>query len=657
MRPLLILAAGVLLLAACSTDKSSLDAGSARPAAALLTQTEAEYRKRVVVDPTYEIMISLDQEGIAFSGETILRFNYLGADAPLNIDFGNGEVLGVSINGEQAAFDYNGYFLSLPAGSVQPGPQNIRITYTHPYSQDGAGLYRYVDPEDGRVYLYTDFQPFDANRMFPHFDQPDLKARFDLSVRAPVDWQVISTTREDSVVADGDYALWNFPLTELISSYVFSLHAGDYAMWEDSEFRYPLRLFARQSIAQYINAEEWFLWSRQGFDFFDEYFGLAYPFKKYDQLVVPDYNSGAMENVAAVTFNEFFISRGEATRRERIQHNNVILHEMAHMWFGDIATMTWWNGLWLNESFATVMAAVAQEQATEFSEAWQEFFIGDKQWAYGEDQLVTTHPIEVPVVDTDEGFTNFDGITYGKGASVLRQLQALLGADVFRQGVRDYLAANAWSNTELDDFMGAMAAAADRNLDDWTQRWLYTAGLNSIEAGFSCEAGLITSLRLLQTAPAEYPVLRQQRTQVALFQLRGEELVLERSLDLVFDGAITELKQAEGAPCPDFVYPNYGDLAYVKTALDPRSVATAREHINGLGDPALRTMVWYDLYRMMQDARLAITEYLDILLVNLPAEANLSAAADQLWNLRGAFAYLHQIPGGMDILVSYAAPV
>lgn len=650
----LTLAVSLILLASCSVDSLPPQLPDQREAAALITQAEASYRKRVVADPSYLISISLDQEGIAFGGETVVRFNYLGGDAPLNIDFGGGEVLDLSLNGEQVAYEYNNYFITLPIGSLRSGPQELHVTTSHPYSQDGSGLYRYVDPEDGKVYLYTDFEAFDANRMFPHFDQPDLKARFQLSVRAPAAWQVASATRETSIVADGGYRLWEFPPTEFISSYVFSLHAGEYAVFEDKAFRYPLRLFARQSIAQYVNAEEWLQWTRQGFDFFEEYFALSYPFKKYDQLVVPDYNSGAMENVAAVTFNEYFISRGEATRLERMDHLNTIYHEMAHMWFGDITTMAWWNGLWLNESFATVMAYIAQERSTEFKESWQEFFTGAKQWAYGEDQLVTTHPIELPVVDTNEAFVNFDGITYGKGASVLKQLQALLGEDVFRQGVRSYLAANAWSNTELDDFMGAMAGAADRNLDDWTQRWLYQAGLNSIEAGFDCEAGKVTSMQLLQTAPEDQPILREQRTQVALYTLEEGELRLDRTIDVLFDGASTEVGQAVDAPCPDFVYPNYEDWAYIKVALDPKSVSTAREHVSGFKEPMQRTMIWYDLYTMMLDAHLPISEYLDILLINLPREMDLSTAADQLWSLRSGLAYLHQIPAGAELLPRYA---
>jgi aminopeptidase N len=645
----------IVLLAACTPDSPPPEQREARVAGGFLTRSEAEYRKGAVVNPEYKLAIELDKAEGIFGGAIDIAFVYRGDGGPLSIDFRNGQILSLSLNGESVAYDYNDYFITLPAGSLEPGEQLLRIEYEHPYSQDGAGLYRYVDPEDGKVYLYTDFEPYDASRMYPHFDQPDLKARHSLSVRAPASWQVVSATRESSVVDDGDHRVWDFPATPLMSSYIFSLHAGEYVVFEDKDFRYPLRLFARDSMAKYVKPKEWFGWTRQGFDFYDEYFNLPYPFKKYDQLLVPDYNSGAMENIAAVTFSETFLSRGEATRREKQNTANVIMHEMAHMWFGDITTMAWWNGLWLNESFATYMAELALYNATEFSETWQEFFMGMKNWAYAEDQLVTTHSIELPVGTTDDAFTNFDGITYGKGASVLKQLGALLGEDVFRQGVRDYLAANAWSNTELDDFMSAMAQASNRDLRDWTQRWLYEAGLNSIEAQYSCEDGVITSMQLVQSAPDEYPTLREQRTQIGLYTMQDGVLELERSIQLLFDGQKTTVLEAGGAPCPDFVYPNFEDWAYIKVVLDPRSIATARADMNALQDPLQRTMAWYDLFSMVQSAELPLTEYLEILALNMPREKDLSAAADLLWNLRSGFGYLHQVPGGAELIPVYAA--
>ena len=656
--PRLLTGFALVALAACADDSKS-PAGdglqSAREAGNFLSYDVARERRRAVSEPAYSIDIELDRSPGMFGGRVVASFKYGGGDDALTVDFRGGEVLGVSLNGGEVPWEYNGYFITLPAGSLEPGQQELVIDYEHPYSQDGAGLYRFEDPEDGRVYMFTDFEPYDANRLFPHFDQPDLKASYTLTVRAPANYQVISTTREQSVSVEGDKRVWEFPATEPISSYIFSLHAGEYAVFEDKDFRYPLRLFVRQSLAEYVDEAFWFEKTRQGFDYFDEYFGLPYPFRKYDQVIVPDFISGAMENVAAVTFSESFVYRGETTRRQRMNLASVIMHEMAHMWFGDITTMAWWNGLWLNESFATYMAHLALSNGTEFKEAWHEFFIGDKQWAYAEDQLVTTHAIELPVPDTSVAMTNFDGITYGKGASVLKQLGFLLGDEVFRQGIRDYLAANAWANTELEDFTGALGTAADRNLDGWTQRWLYEAGLNTVELDYLCEDGALKSMTLLQSAPEDYPTLREQRTILAFYQLDGERLVLAREMPLEFAGASTPVPGVEGMACPDFIYPNYGDYAFMKVALDERSIATLRDHIMTLEDPLQRNMAWYDLFMMVRDARLPLTDFLDILESHLAAESDLNAAADLMWNLRLGFSYLHQVPGGEELLADYAA--
>ncbi|MEM0952807.1 MAG: aminopeptidase N, partial [Pseudomonadota bacterium] len=504
--------------------------------------------------------------------------------------------------------------------------------------------------------LYTDFEPYDANRLFPHFDQPDLKARYTLSVQAPANWQVVSTMRETATRVDGATRFWTFPPTEPLSSYVFSLHAGEYAVIEEPEpFRYPLRLFIRHSLKQYLETDFWFATTRQGFDFFDEYFGLPYPFQKYDQLIVPDYISGAMENVAAVTFNESFLQRRASTRSERFSLASVIMHEMAHMWFGDITTMAWWNGLWLNESFATYMASLAMEGGTDFDEVWHRFFLRSKQSAYFADQLVTTHPIELPVRNTAEATSNFDSITYGKGASSLKQLAFLLGPDVFRQGVRDYLASNAWDNTELEDFMGAMAAAAARDLDDWTQTWLYQAGVNSIELELQCEADRLTSIKLLQSAPDDQPTLREQRMRIAFYGLQDGALAPQGAVDAIYRGASTAIPVPEGQACPDLAYPNADDHGYAKINLDKRSLETLKSAIMTLDDPLLRSMLWNDLDNMVQNAELPLTAFLDILATNLTAETDLTATIDLLYLVRGGFAYLHQVPAAADLLVEYAA--
>jgi len=649
-----------LALAACSERNPAPTVGEQpaepRPAGQYLDYDTAVARKRAVSEPAYTLDIDLGFAEDRYAGTMVASFKYGGDGAPLTIDFANGDVKQVLLNGAAVDYSYNGYFITLPAGSVSTGAQELRIDYEHPYSQDGSGLYRYVDQEDGRVYLYTDFEPYDANRLFPHFDQPDLKASYTLSVRAPAGWQVVSTMRETQVKEDGDVRVWTFPPTEPLSSYVFSLHAGEYAVIEPQDtFRYPLRLFVRHSLKPYVEAGFWFETTRQGFDFFDAYFGLPYPFKKYDQLIVPDYNSGAMENVAAVTFNESYLRRRPLTQAERFTLADTIMHEMAHMWFGDITTMAWWNGLWLNESFATYMASLAMEGVPGFDEVWHRFFLRSKQSAYFADQLVTTHPIELPVRNTAEATSNFDAITYGKGASSLKQLDFLLGGDVFRQGVRDYIAANAWSNTELEDFIGAMAAAADRDLGEWTQQWLYQAGVNTLKVDVQCENGRLQGLTLLQSAPEELPTLREQRTRVALFNLEEGQFVQQHSADVTFAGASTPVDVAGELPCPDLVYPNADDYAYVKITLDPRSVDSLGDHIMTLRDPLLRSMVWDDLYNMVQHAELPVTAYLDTLAANLPLETDLTATLDLLGSLRGGFAYLHQAPGGAALVQDYAA--
>ncbi|TPW20554.1 MAG: aminopeptidase N, partial [Elusimicrobia bacterium] len=418
MSPAILLAA--LLLA--------VPARAERPAVKGLSREEAAARAARVSDAAYRLQFVVGFDEKEFTGVTDISFNLKGAPAPLTVDFGEGLPRKVTANGADTAFDYNGHFLTLPPSALRKGANTVRIEYSHPYSATGSGLYRFKDPADGLVYLYSDFEPFDANLMFPCFDQPDIKAGYAVEVTAPEDWLVVSAARPERVLPAGPGARrWVFPMTKPFSTYVFSLHAGPYMEWRDDFQGLPLGLYARRSLARFVDAEEWFTVTKQGMGFFNRYFDFPYPFGKYDQVLVPDFNSGAMENVGAVTFSERNAPRSRPTPAERLDRADVILHEMAHMWFGDLVTMAWWDDLWLNESFASYMSAVAVDAATEFRDAWLDFNLGTKQWAYWEDQLVTTHPIEAVVPDTEVAFANFDGITYGKGASTLKQLAVLLG--------------------------------------------------------------------------------------------------------------------------------------------------------------------------------------------------------------------------------------
>lgn len=595
-----------------------------------LTQAQARQRFSRLGDIHYQLFFELAKDKKAFAGKAHILFDLKTVDEDLMLDFTGGTVTSLSANNLDIPVSrYDGRAIHLPKEQLKRGRNHVVVAFTHPYSTNGAGLYRFEDPEDKRVYLYTDFEPFDANQLFPCFDQPDLKATYSVMVSAPEDWQVVTATREVEATFPKDgKKLWVFPRTKKFSTYVFSLIAGPYKVWEDRSGPVPLRLLARQSVAKYVNAHEWFTITRQGFEFFQEYFAYDYPFEKYDQILVPDFNAGAMENVAAVTFNDDrYVHRSRPTSSQRERRANVILHELAHMWFGNLVTMKWWDDLWLNESFASYMAALALSEATEFKESWLSFYLGMKQWAYWEDQLVTTHPIAVPVAGTDAAFANFDGITYGKGASVLGQLAFLIGPARFRDGVRAYFKKHAYGNARLDDFINALALAAGVDLNDWTRDWLKTAGLNTLQARYTCDNDRITSFELIQKPDTFSGRLRKHRTNVAFIQKNQKEITISEVVPVIYEGERTRVSEWNGKACPAMVYPNYGDRDYVKVVLDKASLKFARDHLAEVREPLLRAMLWSGFWDRLRDGRLKPGAYLDLVVNNLGLEGNFRTAS------------------------------
>jgi len=473
------------------------------------------------------------------------------------------------------------------------------------------------------------------------FDQPDLKATYELTVTAPNDWQVISAKRENRVEdLSGERKTWYFPETSKLSPYNFSMHAGPYKVWENNTAKYPMRLFARQSIADKISTEDWFKYTKDGLVFFDDYFGIEYPFEKYDQIIVPDFIYGAMENAAAITFAErAFVSSGEMSSAEKQRLAGVIMHEMAHQWFGNLVTMKWWNGLWLNESFASFMGTLATAEATEFDYAWRSFYARNKQSAYIQDQRVTTHPIEVPVETSNNAFDNIDAITYSKGASTLMQLRHLLGPDVFQKGVQDYLKGYSYKNAELDDFIGSLGQAAGRKLDGWKNEWLYQAGVNVINAEYECTDGKISAFSLNQTSDNSNAVLREQKVQIGLFKSDGTKMQLVKAVPVIYKGAKTLVAEAIGADCPDLVYPNYQDWGFVKVNLDSRSFDSARESLNRVDDPLLRSMLWQSLWDSVRDGELPLQSYLETALANVSYETDYTILGQALGDVGSAISY------------------
>ena len=502
-------------------------------------------------------------------------------------------------------------------------------------------LYRFRDPLDGRDYLYTDFEPYDANRLFPSFDQPDLKATYATRVTVPADWQVVTIVAESHVEDLGDKKLWTFPESARISTYIYALHAGEYERWESTAGDIPLRLFARASLAEYVHAEHWFVPTRQGFEFFQTYFEIPYPFGKYDQVIVPHFNPGAMENVGAVTFSERFLSRGTVTRQARRSLASVILHEMAHMWFGDLVTMDWWNGLWLNESFATFMATLAMVEATEFTEDRLGAYRGSVG-AYRADERDTTHPIEVPIPNTDAAIANFDAITYSKGSATLTQLNHLVGPEAFRRGVAAYLKAHAYGNTTIDDFLAAIARAADRSLDDWAADWLRQPGANGVAVEFDCTKGTVADMAVLQNAPAGWPTLRTHRTQLGLYNFDGDEIGV-RLVPVTYAGVRTEVPVSAGERCPDFVYANHGDWDYARVDFDGAAFATLRDHVNDFDDPLVRSMLWQGVFEMVLYQQMTPAEYIDFALANVGAESDDEVIRQLLDALQAAWSYQRRL--------------
>ncbi len=616
-------------------------ASSARAENAYLSREEAMKRSARVSKVAYTLNFELTGKEV-FSGTSTIAFDLKDTAAPLTIDLNKGTITALSVNGKSVTPQYNNWFITIAAKDLVAGRNSVSVSYTRPHSTNGEGLHRMVDPVDGRVYTYSHFEPAAAHQMFALFDQPDLKATYTMNVTAPADWQVISTMRESKIEDAGAMRRWSFPTTQLLSAYNFSLHAGPYKMWEDSSAKYPMRLFARQSLAANVNPADWFKYTKAGLSYFDRYFGLPYPFKKYDSVIVPDFLYGAMENAAAITFAErTYAPSGPMTAELRERLAEVILHEMAHQWFGNMVTMDWWNGLWLNESFAAFMATLALGEATEFKNAWQSFYSSDKQNAYLQDTGPSSHPIEVAVLSTANAFDNIDAITYSKGASTLKQLRHLLGDEVFRKGVHNYLVKFQYKNARLDDFIGELGKAAGRDLSGWTQQWLYTQGVNTIAADYTCRGGKIASFNLLQRpASADQPTLREQRVQVATFGMKGNKLVLDKAVPVIYKGANTKVGALVGRACPALVYPNYQDWGFAMVELDPASFATAGKVLGTVDDTLLRTMLWQSLWDGVRAAKYPLNEFMQTAMANVGAEQDYTLLGEAINKLAAGATYL-----------------
>jgi aminopeptidase N len=588
----------------------------------VLTQDEAEARAARVSDTSYELALDITRGAETYKGEVTLQFK-LSATGDTFLDFRGKRIDRLEVNGEtlDAGPLWNGYRLTLP-GSALRESNVVRVEYENEYDHTGDGFHQFKDPEDGEEYLYTNFEPYESHRLFPNFDQPDIKASYTLAAVAPAEWVLVSNAPEAGTEpAEDGRTRHRFETTKPFSTYLFALIAGPFHAVREDHRGIPLGFFCRKTLVQYLDTEELFTVTKQGLDFYEDFFATPYPFSKYDQIFVPEFNAGAMENVGAVTHTERLVFRDPPTDTQRLQRAEVILHEMAHMWFGDLVTMRWWNDLWLNESFATYMAYLTLVEATRFNTSWQAFNAGMKSWAYRQDQLVTTHPIAGQVPDTEHTFLNFDGITYGKGASVIKQLVAAMGLEGFRNGMRIYFQRHAYGNTTLSQWLDALGEGVGRDLHEWARDWLETPSLNTIAAQWEADGERVTRLAITQTAPADYPTLRPHHLEVALVRGNSGAATVE-ALPADITGAEAEVQGAAGKPAPDFVMPNHNDHGFFKVALDDRSLDYARDHLGSIQDPLLRQLTWQALWNMVRDQQLKSTDYLDLVAKQIGAETN-----------------------------------
>ncbi|WP_168702740.1 aminopeptidase N [Gordonia paraffinivorans] len=497
------------------------------------------------------------------------------------------------------------------------------------YSNTGEGLHRFVDPTDDAVYLYSQFETADAKRMFACFDQPDLKATYTLTVTAPEDWKVISNAAHVENAA-AEPGVHRFRETAPMSTYLVALIAGPYAEWtdvySDEHGDIPLGIYCRASLAEFMDAERLFTETKQGFAFYHKNFGIPYAFGKYDQLFVPEFNAGAMENAGAVTFLEDYVFRSRVTKYLYERRAETVLHEMAHMWFGDLVTMQWWDDLWLNESFATFASVLCQSEATEYTNAWTTFANVEKSWAYRQDQLPSTHPVAADIPDIAAVEVNFDGITYAKGASVLKQLVAYVGLEDFLAGLREYFAAHRFGNATFSDLLGALERSSGRDLSDWGDQWLRTTGINVMRPDFEVDdSGAFTRFTIVQDGAAPGAgETRVHRLRVGIYADNGSGRIEQtHSVELNVEGERTDVADLVGVNRGDLVLLNDGDLTYASIRLDPQSLATATARIADITDSMPRTLVWSAAWEMTRQAEMRARDFVELVQRGIAAETEI----------------------------------
>ena len=610
-----------------------------------LTRVEAQERARLLTVSSYQVSLDLTRGADVFGSATTVRFTAAEGAATF-IDLIAPTVHEVVLNGRP--LDVKQVFMDSRIALDGLAAENeLRVVADAAYMNTGEGLHRFVDPVDDEVYLYSQFEVADTRRVFAVFEQPDLKATFQFTVTAPAHWQVVSNSPSPAPSPAGDgVATWAYAPTGVLPCYVTAIIAGPYhratgELTSSDGRTIPLGVFCRASLAEHLDAENVMDVTRAGFAFYENAFDLAYPFEKYDQLFVPEFNAGAMENAGAVTFVESYVFRSKVPDATVERRAVTILHELAHMWFGDLVTMRWWNDLWLNESFAEYASTLAAAEATRWKHAWTTFSSLEKSWAYRQDQLPSTHPIVAENTDLEDVEVNFDGITYAKGASVLKQLVAWVGTDDFLAGVRAYFRKHARGNTELRDLLVELEATSGRDLTGWSKLWLEQAGVTLLRPEVKVDSqGRIASFVIRQEAPETHPTLRPHRIAVGGYDVDDDgTLVRTQRVELDIDGAATPVPSMVGIDRPSIILVNDDDLAYAKLRLDEQSLTNSTRHLRGFTDSLPRSLVWAAAWDMTRDGEWASGAFIDLVMANITAETDSSVVLVLLRQLATTLEY------------------
>ena len=616
-----------------------------------LQRDEAAKRSALITTHSYDVSLDVrqapDPAVTGYTSRSVINFSAREPGATTFLDFISSDVHSVFLNGKglSTADVVDGSRIRLD--NLQAENQ-VSVTGTALYSTSGEGMHRFFDPADGQCYLYTQYEPADARRVFANFEQPDLKAEFTFHVMAPSDWQVASNGTESGrtqLTSDPATSRWDFAATGRISTYITTVLAGPYFKAEDhwsgtlddgTGLEVPLALYCRASMAESFDTANLFQLTKQGLGFFNNLFDYPYPWGKYDQAFVPEYNLGAMENPGLVTFTENYVFTSRAADSQYQARANTLMHEMAHMWFGDLVTMQWWGELWLKESFADYMGTLGVDRATDWDTAWVNFANNRKAWAYVQDQLPTTHPIVADIPDLEAAKQNFDGITYAKGASVLKQLVAYVGFEAFIAGSRKYFRKHEYGNTTLADLLSALGEASGRDLAMWASQWLQTSGISTVTADIEERDGVLGDVTVVQDAvdpTTGRQELRPHRLRVGLYDFDADgALVRVDSVETDLAGQRTVVAELAGKRRPALLLVNDDDLSYVKVRLDPRSEATVRASLGALRDPMARALCWTALWDSARDGVTPAARYVAAVESFGPGETGVGVLLNVLGN-------------------------